>query len=231
MDEELDEVARRLRTWRDEAGLTLQQLAERCHVATSTIQKIETRQMVPTIGVLLKIAGGLGRRASDFVKSEDGRFDVHHTTAEARRSFGDGEQVRVERLVGDLHGSSLEVWRVRHAPGAGLFRDGFHFHGEMLILCEAGELCVRVEGKEYVLAASDSLHFKADLPHGWENRGDAPVQFIVIGQLPPALRAALGGEAVESSAAPYGDAGKSSAATKADARDSRAAPNGERSAG
>ncbi len=195
MDDQLEEVSRRLRAWRDEAGLTLQQLAARCGVATSTIQKIETRQMVPTIAVLLKIANGLGRRAGDFVKNEDARFDVHHTTAAARPSFGDGETIEVERLAGDLHGSALEVWRVRHAPGAGLFRNGFHFRGELLLVCESGELCVQVEGKEYVLGAGDSLHFKADLPHGWTNRGDAPVVLTVIGQLPPALRAVLEADA------------------------------------
>jgi len=198
MEEELEEVARRLRAWRDEAGLTLQQLAERCGVATSTIQKIETRQMVPTIAVLLKIAAGLGRRASDFVRSEDSRYDVHHNTMASRTRFGDGKAVEVERLVGDLHGSSLEAWRVRHAPGAGLFREGFHFRGELLIICERGELCVRVEGKEFTLATGDSLHFKAELPHGWENRGNEPVELIVVGQLPPALRAVLEGDATAS---------------------------------
>jgi len=194
MDEQLEQVARRLRAWRDEAGLTLQQLAAKCGVATSTIQKVETRQMVPTIAVLLKIADGLGKRASDFVGDEDSRFHVHHTTAEARPVFGDGKAVRVERLAGDLHGSALEVWRVRHDPGAGLFRDGFHFRGEVLVVCERGELTVRVDGKEYVLGGGDSLHFKADLPHGWENRGNVPVELTVIGHLPPALRAVLDGD-------------------------------------
>ncbi len=195
MDEQLEEVSKRLRAWRDEAGLTLQQLAERCGVATSTIQKIETRQMVPTVAVLLKIANGLGRRASDFVKNEDARFDVHHTTASSRRSLGDGEKLEIERLAGDLHGSALEVWRVRHGPGSGLFQDGFHFRGELLIVCESGEVDVSVEGKEYVLGAGDSLHFKAELPHGWTNRGDESAVLTVIGQLPPALRAVLEGDA------------------------------------
>jgi hypothetical protein len=45
-----------------------------------------------------------------------------------------------------------------------------------------------------VLTAGDSLHFKAELKHGWENRGIEPVQFIVIGRLPQALRAALEGD-------------------------------------
>ena len=194
MDEELERVARRLRGWRDEAGLTLQQLAERCGVATSTIQKIETRQMVPTIAVLLKIAGGLGKRASEFVREEGERFQVHHTTADARRRFGDEAGLRVERLAGDLPGSALEAWRISHAPGAALFRDGSHFRGEILIVCELGELTARVDGKTYELAPGDSLHFKADLPHGWENCGDTPLQLIVVGHLPPALRAVLEGD-------------------------------------
>lgn len=191
MEEDLERVAARLRTWRDEAGLTLQQLAQRCGVATSTIQKIETKQMVPTVAVLLKIAAGLDKRPSDFVSTKDTAFQVTHMTPESRVVLGDGKTIKVERLVGDLHSPTLEVWRVRHAPGAGLFRDGWHFNGEVLIVVDEGELVVRVDGQDYPLQTGDSLHFKADLPHGWDNRSNQEVQFTVIGSLPPALRALL----------------------------------------
>lgn len=198
MSQDLERVAKRLRAWRDEAGLTLQQLAERCGVATSTIQKVETRQMVPTVAVLLKLAQGLGKRPSDFVSETGAEFRVRHTTAANRNVFGDGQDVRVERLVGDLQSPSLEVWRVTHGPGAGLFREGVHFDGECLIVCEVGELHARVDGDEYRLESGDSLHFKADLPHGWENRSASEVQFLIIGSLPDALRAVLDRDPKES---------------------------------
>ena len=59
IDPDLERIAGRVRRWREEAGLTLLELARRSGVAASTIQKVESLQMVPTIGVLLKIARGL----------------------------------------------------------------------------------------------------------------------------------------------------------------------------
>ena len=61
VDAELARISQRIRRWREEAGLTLQDLARRSELATSTIQKVETAQMVPSIAVMLKIARGLGR--------------------------------------------------------------------------------------------------------------------------------------------------------------------------
>ena len=58
---ELAAISGRVRRWREEKGLTLQQLAERSDLAPSTVQKVETGQMIPSVAVLLKLARGLGR--------------------------------------------------------------------------------------------------------------------------------------------------------------------------
>ena len=189
-DEDLVRVATRLRGWRDEAGLTLQQLAERCGVATSTIQKVETQQMVPTIAVLLKIANGLDKRASEFVRTENAAYQVHHSTSDSRRVTGDAK-ISVERLVGDLRAPELEVWRIRCGPGARHFREGIHGHGEVLVVCETGHFTARIDGKDYLMSPGASLHFKAELSHGWANHADVPAEFIIIGSIPSAIRAVM----------------------------------------
>ena len=42
VDDDLRQIAARIRNWRDEAGLTLQQLGDRACVSASTIHKIAT---------------------------------------------------------------------------------------------------------------------------------------------------------------------------------------------
>lgn len=66
----LADMAGQIRNCRTSDGLTLQQLAARSGVAASTIHKVETQQMVPTVSVLLKIAKGLGRPPKDLVRDE-----------------------------------------------------------------------------------------------------------------------------------------------------------------
>lgn len=64
----LEDMANQIRACRAADGLTLQQLATRSGVAASTIHKVEARQMVPTVAVLLKIAKGLGCRPEELIR-------------------------------------------------------------------------------------------------------------------------------------------------------------------
>jgi transcriptional regulator with XRE-family HTH domain len=53
MEESVNRVAGRIKLWRSEANLSLQELANRSAVSPSTIHKIEHCQTVPTISVVL----------------------------------------------------------------------------------------------------------------------------------------------------------------------------------
>lgn len=66
----LADMAKQIRACRVADGLTLQQLATRSGVAASTIHKVEARQMVPTVSVLLKIAKGLARRPEELIRDD-----------------------------------------------------------------------------------------------------------------------------------------------------------------
>ena len=192
MDEDVKRIAERVRRWREHDGHTLQELARRSGVASSTIHKIESLQMVPTIAVLLKIARGLGRRMSELVHDQSDGEPVVHQKPEERIPIRVRGKVLAHRLVGDLVDPNIEAWRVVHEPGTGIGHQQLRFDGEMLIVCEQGELEVTVDEKRYRIRSGDTLHFKAALPHGWMNTSDQPVQFLVIGTLSQAMRSILG---------------------------------------
>ena len=81
VDEELARISQRIREARDSAGLTLQELAAKSGVATSTIQKVETEQMIPSVAVILKIARGLGMHVSQLVQEGEETLEVSHISA------------------------------------------------------------------------------------------------------------------------------------------------------
>jgi len=191
VETELEAIALRVRRWRDGSNLTLQELARRSGVAASTIQKIETQQMIPSIAVLLKIAHGLGCPPADLVRSDPGDNCVACLRAENRRPVGLNERMRIECLVGDLSEQHLEVWRITHEPGSGSGRTRFRFDGETLIVCESGEITFYVGEQEFLLRAGDTLHFKSTLSHGWRNEGTGTATFLNIGTLPSMLRTRL----------------------------------------
>jgi transcriptional regulator with XRE-family HTH domain len=191
VDDEVARIADRIRRWREEKGLTRQELGERSGLAVSTVHKIETGQMIPSIAVLLKLAHGLGRRPTEIIE------DAEHDDAVAVMRTGERRPIRlegrieVERLSGDLLDPVLEMWRVAIHPGMSSGRRPIRNDGEALIVCEKGRLAVRVGDDTYTLGAGDALHFKANLPHSWRNEGRSIAQFTITGTLSKEIRALL----------------------------------------
>lgn len=191
MEDQLAQIGVRIREWREELGFTLQELADRSKVATSTIQKVETAQMIPTVAVLMKIARGLGRRPSELISEEQPEVDVAFLRAKDHYTLGAPRGMRVERLSGDVFEPTIEVWRITLATGLGSGRGNYGFDGEEVIICEEGSIVVSLGEDEYRLQPGDSLHFKAALPHSWRNDGDVRARFLVVCDFPGKMRAAL----------------------------------------
>ncbi len=165
VEDQIALISRRIRRWREDDDLTLQELAERGGLATSTVQKVETGQMIPSLAVLLKLARGLGRPVDEMLADDDAEIDVFHSKACDRESASNGGAVVVERLSGNLLKSALETWQVTLAPGASSGSDALQYEGEELVVCGEGLVTFRIGEEEYRLHAGDCLHFRACLPH------------------------------------------------------------------
>jgi transcriptional regulator with XRE-family HTH domain len=191
VDQELARISQRIRKARDAAGLTLQELAAKSGVATSTIQKVETEQMIPSVAVIIKIARGLGMQLSHLVQDGEETVEVSHISARERNEIGAKGKLLVERLSGDLLEPALEMWRVTLYPGVSSGVQAIEYDGEEIANCEAGEVTFCLGEQEYVLATGDSLHFKATIPHFWRNDGKSLARFTITGTLPRKFRAAF----------------------------------------
>jgi XRE family transcriptional regulator, regulator of sulfur utilization len=196
----LDGIAARLRAWRAAEGLTLQQVAARSAVAASTIQKIERRQMVPTVTVLFKIARGFGRSPAELIDEAAVARDVVH-----RRAAGvSASPPATEHLTGQLSDPKLSLWRVHVPAGEGASAPHLGPRGEVLILCESGRLETRVGDQVHTLAAGDSLHCKTRSGFAWRALGDEAAGLVLIGTSVLGLEQVLGGERVNRDASSSG---------------------------
>lgn len=203
MDDDLKRIAARIRTWRNDARLTLQQLGDRSGVSASTIHKIENLQTVPTIAVLLKVAHGLDRRPSELLAEVEPEAQVAILRRDHRPRAQLGEGREIEHLIGTIPRSQLDVWRVRLEPGVGVGMPGskpWQFHGEIALIVEEGTLEAVIGGETYEIARGDSLHFDPSIPHRWFASEGEPARVLVTAILPdrihadPATRIARAGE-------------------------------------
>lgn len=185
----INEISDRIRLVRERRGCTLVQLGQLSGVAPSTIQKIENRQMTPSIAILLKIAAGLGVEPPELIAPRQPeplelmvqRFGQHPRIEASRKLL-------FEKLSCDLANSDIEFWRVSIAP---------HHHADIVppwkldehvFMCEAGQVEVEIEGRNITLNAGDSLHLRFKTISRVANPGDTPASYLFAGKYAEGLR-------------------------------------------
>lgn len=198
LDTELDKISDRIRSWREERGISRQELADLSGVAASTVHKVETRQMTPSIAVVLKLAHGLGRRPAEVMAEGAPELSVSIQRGSDRQTTTTGSG-RYERLSAELVGGEMEIWRVTLEPSVSS-GSRLRFDGEVLIACERGEVSLDIGGRRHTLEKGDTAHFKASHAFTYENGSDRPAQFLVAATLPPELRSVLEAHATAATA-------------------------------
>jgi XRE family transcriptional regulator, regulator of sulfur utilization len=174
-----DEVSRRvsenLRRRRKLRDMSLDDLARASGVSRAALSQIETRKTNPTIGILWKIAVGLGlpfaeligepastasvvrRKSSEVLRSVDGKFMSRPLAPSGASPLV--ELYELTLLKKAVHASEA------HALGT----------REQIVVLD-GTLRMRVGENVYVLEAGDSVSFLADVPHSYENAGPTTVR-------------------------------------------------------
>jgi XRE family transcriptional regulator, regulator of sulfur utilization len=195
LDTRLAEISERIRRGRVERGLTLIQLGEISGVAASTIQKIESRQMTPSITIILKIALGLGIEPGELIAPRDpSRLDVVVQREGRHARMANSKKLTSEKLSADIFGAELECWRIIMAPETTERLARPQTMTEQIIICERGEVELELDGMSYRLTAGDTLHCRSKTLYGLRNHGKTEASYLTAGRFPHSLHAELTNE-------------------------------------
>jgi transcriptional regulator with XRE-family HTH domain len=169
-------VAENLRQRRKGRGLSLDDLARASGVSRAALSQIETCKSNPTVGVLWKIAVGLGvpiseligaprsgavvlrRHDAQLLRSSDGKFESRPLAPAGTSPLVELYELRL--LARSTHASDA------HAPGT---------HEVIVVL--SGQLRMHVDQEIYELGAGDSIAFAADRPHSYENPAGSEARY------------------------------------------------------
>ncbi len=169
-------VAENLRHKRKTRGMSLDDLARASGVSRAALSQVETCKTNPTVGLLWKIAVGLGVPFADLIgQPKSGINILRRGDAQVLRSL-DGK-LESRPLTPAGASSLVELYELRlaarathaseaHAPGT---------HEFLVVL--SGGLKLHVEGEVHELLAGDSVSFPADRPHSYENPGASEARY------------------------------------------------------
>ncbi len=181
-------VGSRIRLLRENAGLSLRDLAERSGVSAPMLSQVERGETSPTLSVAERIASGLDLRLSQLLRlDEDGVVTVVRA-GDGRRGGADGHAYEI--LTPPLPGQRAELSRHVLEPGARTGAAGdppMHEPGSReTALVERGRVALHCDGAAHELAAGDCVTFDADLPHHFENPG--PEEAVLLAVVSAGLR-------------------------------------------
>lgn len=173
-------VAESLRRFRQDRQLSLDDLAQRSGVSRAALSQIEGRRTNPTLSVLWKIAVGLEIPFHDLLGGhQDAPILVLKSGDAPPMRSADG---RTESRLLSPGGSATEteVYELRLLPRA-LHKSEAHSRGttETLIVL-VGNMRLTVGGAVQEIAAGDSVFFRADTDHAYENVGGREARCINI---------------------------------------------------
>lgn len=173
-------VSEALRKFRHDRRLSLDDLALRSGVSRAALWQVENGRTNPTLAVLWKIAVGLEVPFHELLGlSEDTGPRVLRAGESPALRGGDGRMV--SRLMSP-GGSDpdVELYELRFAPRAVHASDPHSRGTSETVVLLTGSLRVNVKGVSFDLAPGDSIFFRADAPHSYENMGSREARCLDV---------------------------------------------------
>ncbi|MBX6395325.1 MAG: helix-turn-helix transcriptional regulator [Alicyclobacillaceae bacterium] len=160
----------KLRRVRQEKGLTIQELAEKCDVSPSLISQVERGKVVPTLTTFWRMCQVLEIPMHYFFEETNEESMVVRKDRRKVIQFP-GSHVQYHLLSPSLRGQ-IEFLLVEILPGKAHDPEGMVTHrGEECGYVLEGELIVRLGTQEIHLYEGDSICFPSSTPHRFVNPG------------------------------------------------------------
>jgi XRE family transcriptional regulator, regulator of sulfur utilization len=193
IDSETQELKRRvgenLERLRKQRGLSLEKLATLSGVSRAMLGQIEAGESAPTIALLWKVAKGLDVRFADLLGDEPSQ-DIQFLPARTSKILQSSNGNFISRALFPFDDKRrAEFYELRLKPG----------HTEMSVphpegtyenlVVHSGQLVLSVgDMKPLEMGPGDSVYFRADLPHAYENPGAGEtLMYLVMTYTEPRL--------------------------------------------
>ena len=175
-------VGHRIKSLRQEKGLTLAKISERCGVAEATLSRIENGRMTGKIDSHRKICDALGISLADLYQdfaSKAQKMGVESET-EKKDVFVHDEKTSSVILTSQALSKKMMPLLIRLSPQGKTAKEEASDYTEKFLYCLEGNVRVTVGGKSYPLNPGDRLYFDATNSHFIENIGKGEARCLSV---------------------------------------------------
>ena len=186
--EEIGEVAsvgQRVHRVREEKGLTVEDVAQRTGLSSEYLGQIETDQLSPPLGALIKIAKALDMKFGRFISTGEVkpftvvRKDERRVISRFTSAKGDQYGYTYESLAPDKKDRHMEPFMVTLVPSKARKELSTHAGQEFIYILE-GAMEVILEDYTDVLYPGDSIYYDSSIPHLVRCHGDKETVILAV---------------------------------------------------
>jgi len=169
-------VATNLREQRRRRDISLDQLAQLTGVSRAGLSQIETQKTNPSLGVLWKVASGLGIPFAQLIgEGQDAVSVLRRNETQVLRSTD--RKFESRPLMPASGNNQVEVYELRLAARSRHASDSHGQGAREVVIVLSGVLRMVVGTQSEELMAGDSMLFSANVAHAYENPGGSEARY------------------------------------------------------
>ena len=182
MNEEIKQIAERLKGLRDVMDITVEDIAGVCGILQDEYLKLESGTVDISVSVLHRISHTYGVELTTLMFGDEPKMSSYFVTRK-------GKGISVERTKAYKYQSLAAGFSKRNAdpfmvtvhpkPDSEPIYENSHA-GQEYNYVISGRIQIRINGKDIILEEGDSIYFNSELPHGMKALDGEEVKFLAI---------------------------------------------------
>jgi len=174
-----DAVSQRIKLYRSQKKLSLDELSRRSGVSKGMLVDIEGCRANPSIALLCKIAAAMNVSVADVVNVAS-EPTVHLIDRDEIPTLWQGEKGGSAKLLAGTSGPDmLELWQWVMHPGEAFVSSGHPAETCELLFVNRGQLTLRVDERDYLIKEGCSAVARTDMPHAYMNETRDALEFTM----------------------------------------------------
>lgn len=182
MDEQIRQIAERLRGLREVLELEVEDIARDCDITTEEYRAAESGNSDISVSMLQKIARRYGVALDALMFGEEPKMNAYFLTRAGKgTSIERTKAYKYQALAAGFMNREADpfIVTVEAKPDEEPIHLSSHSGQEFNHVLE-GRMLISIDGKELILNEGDSLYFNSKLPHGMKALDGKRVRFLAV---------------------------------------------------
>ena len=180
MNEQIKQIAERLKGLREALDYTQEEMAVRCGKTPNEIDLYESGLIDIPLGFLFDVAQHFKVETSTLISGEEPRMNSYSITRKGKGiSIERTKAYKYQSLAGRFKNPKIESFEVTVEPSDEPVSQNSHAGQEFNLVLE-GKLQLKINDKNLILEEGDSIYFDSGLPHGMKALNGKPVKFLAV---------------------------------------------------